>query len=212
MGGNAKLSVSTVIRATAALIRNEWQVAAVALIAIGLPWITFDLTLDEDTATRLGSFWSLFVLLFQVIVTHRLLDRLDALEIDDAGRRLYPRAFGQNLLSGLAILIGLLCLIIPGFLLAARWSISLVMLIARDMGVVESLRASWAMTAGHTLTIAAIYAVLLLPVLAGAGSLLLPGWSRYVVSDLLLASWQVLCWFTAVALYGELQRQASAGA
>ncbi|MBO9602454.1 MAG: hypothetical protein J7496_08100 [Novosphingobium sp.] len=56
---------------------------------------------------------------------------------------------GMSLLSGLAIIGGLLLVVIPGLIFMARWSLSGPLLIGRGEKVFASLGKSWAMTKGH---------------------------------------------------------------
>ena len=61
--------------------------------------------------------------------------------------------FGQAIVISLAVIIGLLVLIVPGLILAARWSLAQPLLIGRGAGAMDALGESWRMTAGSTLAI-----------------------------------------------------------
>jgi hypothetical protein len=61
----------------------------------------------------------------------------------------FARALGIALLSGLGILFGMLLLVLPGILLLIRWWVAVPIALDRDIGVVDALRESWAMTADH---------------------------------------------------------------
>jgi hypothetical protein len=54
--------------------------------------------------------------------------------------------FGASILTGLAIVVGLICLVVPGLILAARWCVAPALALARGQGAVDSMRASWAVT------------------------------------------------------------------
>jgi hypothetical protein len=68
---------------------------------------------------------------------------------------------GLFFLQGLAIFAGLIFLIIPGVLLMTMWLYSYFMMIDKNTGVIESLRASWNLVKGKgfwmNLTLAVIY-------------------------------------------------------
>jgi hypothetical protein len=68
---------------------------------------------------------------------------------------------GLFFLQGLAIFAGLIFLIVPGILLMTMWLYSYFMMIDKNTGVVDSLRASWNLVKGKgfwmNLTLAVIY-------------------------------------------------------
>nr|WP_166174855.1 glycerophosphoryl diester phosphodiesterase membrane domain-containing protein [Altererythrobacter segetis] len=57
--------------------------------------------------------------------------------------------FGLSLLSGFAVLVGLILLIIPGLFLIARWSIAQPLVVARGDGVMQAFGESWERTRGN---------------------------------------------------------------
>lgn len=57
--------------------------------------------------------------------------------------------FGIGLLEGLAYLIGLILLVVPGIILIVRWTPSIPLLMCERRGVSQSMRLSWAKTKGH---------------------------------------------------------------
>ena len=54
-----------------------------------------------------------------------------------------------GLVASLGISLGLLLLLVPGIILAVRWSLAGPVLVGSDKGVVESLQISWLETEGH---------------------------------------------------------------
>jgi hypothetical protein len=68
------------------------------------------------------------------------------------------RVLGIALLSGIGFLVGLLLLVIPGLFVLMRWWVAVPVALDRDVGVVEALRESWAMTADHMAPIVGLLA------------------------------------------------------
>jgi uncharacterized membrane protein len=68
----------------------------------------------------------------------------------------FARVLGIALTSGIAILFGSLLLVLPGLLLLIRWWVAVPVALDRDIGVVEALRESWALTADRWIPIAGL--------------------------------------------------------
>jgi len=62
------------------------------------------------------------------------------------GNAVLAAFFGINLLAGLGIILGMILLIVPGLILAARWSAANAALLAEGDGVNAALGRSWHMT------------------------------------------------------------------
>ncbi len=54
-----------------------------------------------------------------------------------------------NLLMGLGIVFGLIFLIVPGIFLALAWSLTVPVLVDRQLGPIEAMKESWRLTAGQ---------------------------------------------------------------
>ena len=74
--------------------------------------------------------------------------------------------FGLSLLSGIAVSIGMILLIIPGLFLIARWSIAQPLVVARGDGVMKALGESWERTRGNEFQILIAMLALLILFLA----------------------------------------------
>ena len=78
--------------------------------------------------------------------------------------------FGLSLVSGIAVLVGFILLIIPGLFLIARWSIAQPMVVARGDGIMKAFGESWERTRGNEFQILiamlALFAVFLAIVIA----------------------------------------------
>lgn len=82
-------------------------------------------------------------------------------EAQAAIRPNFGRVLGIGLLSGIAILLGGLLLIIPGVFLLIRWWVSVPIALDRDISVSEALRESWRLTASHWAAILGLFLGLL---------------------------------------------------
>lgn len=69
------------------------------------------------------------------------------------GGGMFARGVGVAILMGLITALGLLALIIPGIIAGIGLQFALYCLVDRDLGVVESLTESWAITDGNKVTI-----------------------------------------------------------
>jgi hypothetical protein len=103
----------------------------------------FDTALDAVAPDSAIVFVSSVVSIGVVYVVFRLLLRKEDMIAREGSFSSY---FGVSMLSGVAVVIGLLLLIAPGFYLMGRWSVASAMVVARGMQTTEALRASWQAT------------------------------------------------------------------
>lgn len=97
---------------------------------------------------------------------------------DGANPSIRPRfatVFGIALLSGLGVLLGGLLLVLPGLFLLIRWWVAVPVALDRNLGVVEAMRESWAMTAAHWAPIAGLLLGLIALLAIPAGILFITG-------------------------------------
>lgn len=182
---------------------------ALTFFVLTMPSIWADIYLSEDDAFRFGAFLGVASMVPQILLIERTLWRYGLLDTVEGKRPSYfPRAFGQSLIGSIAIIIGLLALLLPGLLLMGRWSISLPTLIARNEGIVESLRTSWQLTEGRFwLCFVSIMGIWLLCIVIATAALLCISPSplaEAVILESLLSTALLLSWFVAVALYVEI--------
>ena len=150
---------------------------------------------------------SLIVILVQFWVTRLLIDARGLRAAEGGGG---PLAFiGAALLSGLGIGLGIIALVVPGLLLAARWFVALPMVVANGAGPGSALTDSWDLVKGNTLQVLGVVVFLTLPSLALtaalymkadsplASSLTVPGFAAV----LLLNVAAVAGWYAAVAYF-----------
>ena len=82
-------------------------------------------------------------------------------EAQAAIRPNFARVLGIGLLSGIAMLLGGLLLIIPGVFLLIRWWVAVPVALDRNISVTEALRDSWQLTASHWAPILGLFLGLL---------------------------------------------------
>lgn len=186
------------------LSRGKSLAACALLASIS---IADEMLIPEGYALTMGH--SILSLILQYEITYTLLSGLGLLQ---AGYR--PRRFlailGMGILSGVAILLGLILLVVPGIILLVRWFIAVPVLVGEEAGVIESLQRSWAETSGRFLpilgTIVAIYA----PVFLAAGvsifaydDLTGSSWPVSVITNVVIMAGTVVGWHAAVAIYAD---------
>jgi uncharacterized membrane protein len=106
-----------------------------------------------------------------------------------SGGDCWLRVLGAMLLVGILTTIGFLLFIIPGFIVAGMFFFTLPLIVERDLGVIEAMRASYEVTR-HSLLMFTLFA-LVIPLLASLG-----GCACYVG---LLVTYPLLFTITAVA-------------
>lgn len=160
------------------------------------------------TGASLGGIVSIGV---QYWLIRQALERRDRLD----GRAGFGSLFGLNLLSGLAIIVGFLLLIVPGIYLMARWSAADAALLSEGEGVSAALGESWEMTASHIWPIIGALLVVYVPVFLisfGLGftmgdtiPLVISG-----ITNLLIFTGVTFAWLMGVAIYALLQPKTDA--
>lgn len=180
---------------------------SIAILVPTIPSSLADIYLDQQSAFRAASMLSLVSLLLQIIAIDRCLLRNDGIEVREGQpRSFYPRAFGQSLLCGLSIILGLILLVVPGIVLALRWAVALPILISRNSGVTESLRQSWKMIKGNELPMLGIFALAFVPLLLGVIiGVVVGGVSGIVISESMTSATIVLCWYLQIAVFLKLR-------
>jgi uncharacterized membrane protein len=101
----------------------------------------------------LGMLATIFAVIIRIGYTKIFLKMEDGLkpkfsEIFDE-YSLFWKYLGVSILTGLAVVLGLIFLIIPGLILAIRLSFAPLILIDSKTGPIKSMKESWALTRGH---------------------------------------------------------------
>ena len=133
-------------------------------------------------------------------------------------RQLYNRVngsgfwsfIGVNIMSGIAITLGLILLIIPGLYLNARWSAASAGVLAEDQTASGALSDSWAMTERSVWPILGIALVIFVPMIVFAGGIsylldeVQPMLSSIITYLALFGAFAV-SWLSGVAIYSLLR-------
>lgn len=143
---------------------------AIAIYVAGLSAIGIAIELANDpedmaVALRTSSLQFLLTLagLFaQYLLLEHMLRTAGLLRV--LGSKRFWAYIGQSILIGLCFILGFVLLIVPGLILAARWSLAGPLLIGDQKGAIEAMKESWGLTRGHTGTL--ILAILVVALIA----------------------------------------------
>ena len=199
-----RLSFGEVIEATFALILNDFPI--VLLIIAGT---TAAATTIDMTAPSAGNILNILVLVVQYYLIRHLVDRHGLRSADRLGG--FGSFFVVGLITGLAVLLGFVLLIVPGFYLIARWSMVDAAVVAENRGFSDAMRRSWDATADNVLPIALAVLTISLPMIIGLTMMFaigasgderaMSGLGLSIVVNLLLYASQISIWYFGVALY-----------
>jgi len=101
-----------------------------------------------NIATNIVSVWfgaALIIVVLRSVAEHKI-SLNDSLQ---QGISMFGKYFLQSLLIGLIAFGSLLCFIIPAFIILPRLSLAQYFLFDQNMGITESIKASWEATRGH---------------------------------------------------------------
>lgn len=204
-----EVSAGRLIASTFELMRDN-AVAVLAAVACLTALGVFGDMRNPDSFGSLPV--SIAALMAQFVVTTKALDRRGL--VQRSGRVAWPY-IGLSILSNIGIIVGLVLLVVPGVILAIRWSIAAPLLIAEELGVTESLSESWARTKGHALTILVAYLVPLVPLLAslaiyatGDAETAQIALSTSILGNLCGNLFMAMTWLASVAVYAAVTRVA----
>ena len=122
--------------------------------------------------------------------------------------------FGTSFVSGLAILAGLVLFIVPGILIGALWSLHQPVIVREGVGLSESLSRSWSLVRPQMWSVAAVWLIVVLLIVASAliGGLVATGlggssswavydWQTFLTDAIFIAPVFPLLPLTAAATY-----------
>lgn len=153
-----------------------------------------------------ASFGGIVSIGVQYWLIRQALERRDRLD----GRAGFGSLFGLNLLSGLAIIVGVLLLIVPGIYLMARWSAADAALLSEGEGVSAALGKSWEMTASHIWPILGALLVVYVPVFGVSFAVAFTMGDTIPlvtsgITNLLIFTGVAFAWLMGVAIYTLLE-------
>ena len=199
-----KLSFNEVIGAFFALILNDLPI--MLLIIAGA---TAAATIIDVTAPSAGNILNILMLVVQYYLIRHLVDQQGLRSADRLGG--FGSFFVVGLITGLAVLLGFVLLIVPGIYLMARWSMVDAAVVAENRGFSDAMRRSWDATADNVLPIGLAILTISLPMIIGfammftigasEGEEAINGLGLSIVVNLLLYASQISIWYFGVALY-----------
>jgi hypothetical protein len=157
------------------MVCQQWILLTIAIVLMTLPSILGRFYLTDADAVRLGGLIAVISLIPQIMLVERALSEAGQIHWSpDVRRGFLPRAFGQSFFASIAIICGSLLLIVPGFILLIRWSLSIPAMISHDLGITEGLQRSWELTAGRFWQIAVAWLIAWGPVLVSLTIIFFP--------------------------------------
>jgi hypothetical protein len=151
--GTVKLSLGELIGTASHLARVHFlallvYIGALTVIGAGLDM----LPRGGGTAGNIGS-----VIAGYFLYEHLL--RKEGLMAAGRTERSIWSYVGVSILTGIAIALGFILLIVPGLILAARWSIATGIVVAEGRPATQAMSTSWAATRASQWSIVALYAI-----------------------------------------------------
>lgn len=196
------ITVGGIFAETARLFGENAGLALGSIAGLTILNVLID-QLPGSSLTLLGVIASLSL---QYWLIRQTLDRREMLD----GRAGFAAFFGVNLLSGLAILLGFLALIVPGVFLLVRWSAADGALLSEGEGISAALGRSWQITAPHAWPIAWALLIVYGPAFGvGIGLQLAMGDTIPImisgITNLLIFTGSVFSWLMGLAIYALLR-------
>jgi hypothetical protein len=137
-----ELSANAILAEAVALGKQHIGLLAATAAAIAVGYSALD-WLNNELAAAGGQFGISIVVtvLAQYLVIEQLL--ADRMAPERQGQRRYLSLFVSGVLTGLAIVLGLVFLILPGIYLAARWLGTSAFVVAEGQGATEAMTSAW---------------------------------------------------------------------
>ena len=190
--------------------------ATFALILADLPIVLIILAGTAAVATFLdvsapsaGNILNIPVLVVQYYLIRHLVDRRGLRSADRLGG--FGSFFVVGLITGLAILLGFVLLVLPGIYLSARWSMVDAAVVAENRGFSDAMRRSWDASEGNVVPIALAVLTIGIPMIVSMALMIAIGASGddqtvnglgfSAIFNLLLYASQICSWYFGVALY-----------
>ena len=148
-----KIRFDEILAEFVGMAQRQWALLAIYVAAVAVIDTVITLTFPASAANFASGLISLGAgFAFDVTVMRR-----EGLVSPDAGPPSFGSYFGASFLAGLGIILGFICLIVPGFFLLARWSVSSQFVIGEGMSASHALEASRDATRASVWTIAGFY-------------------------------------------------------
>ena len=205
-----RIDTAMILRRTGEMLRLTPVTALIAWLGMALPMTMLSTAPGGGNFAFVGSIISTFA---QFIVTSRAARRAGVMRAEGVPGRAASYVL-LGIVSGLAIAIGFVLLVLPGLYLLARWSIAVPHVIVRGATMREAMRRSWQQTrdivpptcAALVLVGSGLIVSLILdgiPATASGPAPLMPS----LVSNLAAFASMLLTWFLALAIYTLVTRE-----
>lgn len=205
------IDASLLLRRTFEIARLVPVSALIAWLAMALPMTAFSVM--PGSSPQFSFFGGLIATFAQFVLTSRALRRAGLMRAEGAAGRAGSYVL-FCIVSGLAIMLGILFLILPGLYLLARWSIGVPLVVAEGATMGEAMQRSWERTRGLGVPICLAFVVI------GSGLVVSGLMDAYFVPDYGSAPFlpalasnligfgsNLLSWFLALAIYGLTVRE-----
>lgn len=202
-----RLSFGQIVTTTFALVLGDLPVVLLTIVAIAAA-----ATFIDVTAPSAGNILNIPVMVVQYYLIRRLIERQGLRSADRLGG--FGSFFAVGVVTGLAILLGFVLLILPGIYLSARWSLADAAVVAENRGFSDAIKRSWDATAGNVLPIVLASLAISIPLIVYMALIFATGFAAAQgnapevtsfgfsgVTNLLLYASQVCLWYFGVALY-----------
>ena len=206
---------SMILRRTGEMVRLAPGAALIFWLALALPTTALSVLPGGGSDARFAFVGGIIGIFGQFIVSGRVARRAGLMQADNVPGRARSYAL-LSIVSGLAILLGIFLLVLPGLYLLARWSIGVPIVVAEGKGMGAALGGSWTRTRGKAVPICLAFLVVGTGLVASVvlDLFLIPEYGPappvpMLASNLLAYGSTVLSWFLAMAIYSFSAREAS---
>ena len=206
---------SMILRRTCEMVRLAPGAALIFWLALALPTTALSVLPGGGSDARFAFVGGIIGIFGQFIVSGRVARRAGLMQADNVPGRAGSYAL-LSIVSGLAILLGIFLLVLPGLYLLARWSIGVPIVVAEGKGMGAALGGSWTRTRGKAVPICLAFLVVGTGLVASVvlDLFLIPEYGPappvpMLASNLLAYGSTVLSWFLAMAIYSFSAREAS---
>jgi hypothetical protein len=187
----------TILSRTTALIRGNALAAVIGIVGLS----GADMIIDR-LPTQSFALTGLVSLIAQYALIAAALRKLGLIGEGEGAAKL-PAMFGLLFVTNLATLIGVVLLIVPGVILAVRWSIVVPILLAERTTIREAMRQSWERTAGRFWPIFGVFAIFTgaLVVAVGVAAMFEGNVVATVATSVVINVVVVAMWYADIAIY-----------
>lgn len=206
---------SMILRRTGEMVRLAPGAALIFWLALALPTTALSVLPGGGSDARFAFVGGIIGIFGQFIVSGRVARRAGLMQADNVPGRAGSYAL-LSIVSGLAILLGIFLLVLPGLYLLARWSIGVPIVVAEGKGMGAALGGSWTRTRGKAVPICLAFLVVGTGLVASVvlDLFLIPEYGPappvpMLASNLLAYGSTVLSRFLAMAIYSFSAREAS---